>query len=82
MSIENDTIWKDYGNQPLSFGKVLGYNYNKDPYFEGCIYKIALKNGKLEQPLTKTHSFTTSEKIIKIPILGQGEIKAINFNIV
>ena len=73
-----DTIWEDYAvNIPLSFGKSLHGDSN---YFQGGVIQVNIKKGSV-YPMNKEEQFTTSDKIIRLPIIGQWKPETLQVNI-
>ncbi len=44
----NQTIWPEYSNENLSLGWT-SHDYSRNPFFKGCIYKLALAKTALNQ---------------------------------
>lgn len=73
--IQNQTIWKDYnGDRNLSFG-WSSHNYGNNSYYTGCIYSAGFDYSKIKY--SNQINFSSSDKVLKVPILGAGNVSEI-----
>jgi len=80
-SILNETIYKDYNSEkPLSMG-WSPHNYEKNPYFDGCIYDVKISNNIAASNNGLTfYSMKVSDKF-NIPIIGNGNLTRIKVDL-
>lgn len=78
--ISNDTIYEDYNrDKNLNLGRST-HNYNKYPYFDGCIYNVKITNEAIKQKtLSSTFQYETSP--ITIPIIGNGNLNSVKVDV-
>lgn len=77
--LSNQTIWADYnGNKDLTLG-WSPHSYGNNSYYTGCIYKAGFDYTTLKY--FKQDSFNSSNKLVQIPILGNGKPQEIKITI-
>ena len=65
----SDKIWKDYGNQNLSFGWTP-HNYGKSPYFSGYIHKTNIIEKNILSSQSKISFKTNDNDLINISLIS------------
>jgi hypothetical protein len=76
----NETIWKDYGGNDLTLGWTP-HNYGNSPYYEGSICNAKFVYQKIEPPQTKEINFINNKEIIRILMMGSGELRKVKIKV-
>jgi hypothetical protein len=77
--IKNAVLEAEYGDKDLTLG-WSSHNYQKNPYFKGCMYSVAFAESIVINPATSV-SFSSKEPTVELPIVGSGKVFNININV-
>ena len=79
-SILSDKIYEDYNSEKdLSFG-WSPHNYEKNPYFDGCLYSTKIIDEAIIEERTQVLLESINNTVV-IPIIGNGRIKSIDIKV-
>jgi hypothetical protein len=73
----NNTILADYGDD---IGLTFGKNQNGS-YFGGCLYHVGFDYGNVSSYYLNNLSYRSSDKLIRMPVVGSGNLSSIKLNI-